>query len=85
MLELLILAAVALAGYADASGWSMPAGAAALTIASWWRKVRLLRQHPQVPFSSKMTTYLVVSIVLYVGLAVASFAAGQALRRWLAD
>ena len=85
MLELLILAAVALAGYADASGWPMPAGAAALTIASWWRKVRLLRQHPQVPFSSKMTTYLVVSIVIYVGLAVASYAAGQALRRWLAD
>jgi hypothetical protein len=63
----------------------MPAGAAALTIASWWRKVRLLRQYPQVPFSSKMTTYLVVSIVIYIGLAVASYSAGQALRGWLAD
>jgi hypothetical protein len=47
--------------------------------------VRLLRQHPQVPLSSKMTTYLVVSIVIYIGLAVASYGAGQALRRWLAD
>ncbi len=85
MLELLILAAVAVAGYAGASSWSMAAGAVALTIASWWRKVRLLRQHPQVPFSSKMTTYLVVSIVIYIGLAAASYGAGQALRRWLAD
>ena len=34
MLELLILAAVVLAGYADVSGWSVPAGAAALTLAS---------------------------------------------------
>jgi hypothetical protein len=85
MLELLILATVAAAGYAGASSWSMPAGAVALTIASWWRKVRLLRQYPQVPFSSKMTTYLVVSIVIYIGLAVASYGASQALRRWLGD
>ena len=85
MLELLILAAVALAGYADASGWSMPAGAAAMTIGSWWRKVQLLRQHPRVPFSSKMTTYLVVSIVINFVFTVASYIAGQALRRWLAD
>jgi hypothetical protein len=85
MLELLILAALALAGYADASGWSVPTGAAALTIAAWWRKVRLLRQHPQVPFSSKMTTYLVVSIVIYIVLAAAGYGTGAALRRWLAD
>ena len=84
MLELLILAAVAVAGYADASGWSIPAGVAALTVAAWWRKVRLLRQPPQVRFSTKMTTYLVVSIVMYLGLALASYAIGQALRRWLA-
>jgi hypothetical protein len=85
MLELLILAAAAFAGYADVSGWSVPAGASALTVASWWRKMRLLRQHPQVPFSSKITTYLVVSIVIYIGLAAASYGAGQALRRWLSD
>jgi hypothetical protein len=85
MLELLILTAVAVAGYADASSWSMPAGAVGLTIASWWRKVRLLRQHPQVPFSSKMTTYLVVSIVIYIGLAAASYIAGHVLRRWLGN
>ena len=85
MLELLILAAVAVAGYAGASSWSMPAGAVALTIASWWRKVRLLRQYPQVPFSSKMTTYLVVSIVINVVFTAAGYIAGHALRRWLGD
>ena len=80
MLELLILAAVAVAGYAGASSWSMPAGAVALTIASWWRKVRLLRQYPQVPFSSKMTTYLVASIAINVGFATLSLLAGRAAR-----
>ena len=54
-----------------------------MTIGGWWRKVQLLRQHPQVPFSSKMTTYLVVSIVINLGLAVASYIAGHVLRRWL--
>jgi hypothetical protein len=85
MLELLILAAMAFAGYAGGSGWLTLAGAAGMTVGVWWRKVRLLRQHPQVPFSSKMTTYLVVSIVIYIGLAAASYGAGRALRRWLAD
>ena len=85
MSELLVLAAVALAGYADAPGWSVPMGAAALTAAGWWRKVRLLRQHPRVPFSTKMTTYLVVSIVINVVFAAIGYIAGHALRRWLAD
>ena len=85
MLEFQILAVVALTGYADVSGWSVPAGAAALTLASWWRKVRLLRQHPRVPFSSKMTTYLVVSILINVVFTSASYIAGHALRRWLGD
>ena len=30
-----------------------------------------------------MTTYLVVSVAINIGFAVASYAAGQALRRWL--
>jgi hypothetical protein len=85
MLELLILAAVAFAGYADAPGWSVLTGTAALTIANWWRKVRLLRQHPQVPFSSKITTYIVVSIVTYIVLAAVCYIAGHALRRWLGN
>ena len=58
MLEFLILAAIACAGYAGGSGWLALAGAVALTVGGWWRKVQLMRQDPQVPFSSKMTTYL---------------------------
>ena len=85
MSELLILAAVALAGYAGWPGWSVLAGAAALTVVGWWRKVRLLRQHPRVPFSSKMITYFVVGIVMNVLLTAASYLAGQVLRRWLAE
>ena len=60
---------MAFAGYVGASGWWVLLAAAAMTVAGWWRKVRLLRQHPQVPFSTKMTTYLVVSIAINVGLA----------------
>jgi hypothetical protein len=80
MLDALILAGLVVAGYHGASGWMVPAGAAALTVGGWWRKVQLLRQHPQVPFSSKMTTYLVVSIGINLGLAAASLVAGRAAR-----
>jgi hypothetical protein len=80
MLEFLILAGVAWAGYAGASGWWAPLAATAMTVAGWWRKVRLLRQHPQVPFSTKMTTYLVVSIAINLGFAIASLLIGRAAR-----
>ena len=84
MLEFLILAAMAFAGYAGGSGWLPLAGATAMTVGSWWRKVQLLRQHPRVPFSTKMTTYLIVSIVLNAVFTGASYIAGQIMRRWLA-
>ena len=83
MLEFLILAAVAAAGSADAPGWSALLGAAVLTFAGWWRKVRLLRRHPRVPFSTKMTTYFVVSILINLACALASYLGGQVLRWWL--
>ena len=54
--------------------------AAAMTIGGWWRKVRLLRQHPQVPFSTKMTTYLVASIAINLGFATLSLLAGRTVR-----
>ena len=76
MLEFVVLAAVAFAGYAGGSGWLALAGAAAMTAGGWWRKVTLLRQHPQVPFSSKMTTYLVVSVGINLGFATASLLIG---------
>jgi len=83
MLEFLILGVMAWAGYAGGSGWLALAGAAALTVGSWWRKVQLLRQHPQVPFSTKMTTYFVAGVVINLVLATASLTAGRALRWWL--
>jgi hypothetical protein len=83
MLEVLILAAVAIAGYADAPWWSAPLGAGGVTLTAWWRKVQLLRQHPRVPFSTKMTAYLVVSILINLGFALGSYLAGRLLRAWL--
>ncbi len=80
MLEFLIVAGVAMAGYAGASGWWVLLAAAAMTIAGWWRKVKLLRQHPQVRFSSKMTTYLVASIAINVGFAILALLAGRIAR-----
>jgi len=83
MLEVLILAAVTGAGYADAPWWSALLGAGAVTLSAWWRKVQLLRQHPRVPFSTKMTAYLVVSIVINLGFALGSYLGGRLLRGWL--
>ncbi|HEY7084056.1 MAG TPA: hypothetical protein VH519_04505 [Hyphomicrobiaceae bacterium] len=83
MLEVLILAAVAAAGYADAPWWSVLLGAGAVTLRPWWRKVQLLRQHPRVPFSTKMTAYLVVSIVINLGFALGGYLAGRLVRGWL--
>jgi hypothetical protein len=79
-LEFLILAGIALAGYAGWSAWWVIPAAAAMMVGSWWRKVQLLRQHPQVPFSTKMTTYLVASIGINLGFATASLVLGRAVR-----
>lgn len=79
-LDFLILAAVGLAGYAGWSGWWTLLAAAAMTVGGWWRKMTLLRQHPQVPLSSKMTTYLIASIAINVGFAAAVLVLGRAVR-----
>jgi hypothetical protein len=83
MAELTILAVVAFAGYAELSGWWALLGAGLLTVVGWARKVVLLRQHPQVPFSTKMTTYLVVSILINVALTTLAHVAGRIVRWWL--
>jgi hypothetical protein len=80
MLELAIVGAVAACGYIGAPGWWVLPAAAAMTIAGWWRKVRLLRQHPQVPFSSKMITYLVVSIAINITAATLALLAGRIVK-----
>ncbi len=84
MQEIVVFAAMAFMGYWDASGWSVAAGAAVLTAAGWWRKLQLLRRHPQVPLSSKMTTYLVVSIAINVAVAACGLVAGRFAAWWLA-
>jgi hypothetical protein len=83
MAEMLILAVVALAGYADLSGWWALLGACLLTVVGWARKVVLLRRRPQVPFSTKMTTYLVVSILINLVAATLAHVAGRIVRSWL--
>jgi hypothetical protein len=83
MLEFLVLGAMAVAGYTGGSGWLVLAGAAALTIGGWWRKLQLLREHPQVPFSTKMTTYFVAGVVANLLFSLAFLMAGRALRWWL--
>jgi hypothetical protein len=80
MADALILAAVAYAGYAAAPGWWVLLGAAAMTVAGWWTKVALLRRHPSVPFSTKMTTYFVMSIAINLGFATLTYLAGHAAR-----
>jgi hypothetical protein len=80
MLEVLIFAATAAAGHADAPWWSTLIAAGAATLAGWWRKLWLLRQRPRVPFSTKMTAYLVISILINLGFALASFLAGRIVR-----
>ena len=84
MLDLLIVATMVFAGYSGGSSWLALAGAAAMTVGSWWEKMRLLRQHPPVPFSKKMTAYLLVSIVVNLGFTLAGYIAGSVLRRWMA-
>jgi hypothetical protein len=85
MMDALILLAVGLAGYTGGSNWWPLAGAVVLTVAGWWRKVWLLRSHPVVPLSSKMTTYFVVSVAINLAFAWTSFLAGIFLRWLLAD
>lgn len=82
MLDLLILAAVCWAGYADATPWWAVVGAGMMMVGGWLPKMALLRQHPRVPFSSKMTTYLVVSVGINLAFAWGSYVTGHALR-WL--
>jgi hypothetical protein len=83
MLELLILAGVAWAGYSGAAGWWIIAGAAATTALTWARKIRLLRQHPQVPLSTKMMTYLIVSVGINLAFATVALIIGRVAAWWL--
>ena len=83
MVEYLVLAGLAIAGYAGAAAWWVLPATAAMTVAGWRTKVALLRQHPRVTFSTKMKTYLVVGIILDACLATGCYMAGRWARWWL--
>ena len=82
MVEYLILAGMAIGGYGGAPLWWVLPATAAMTVTGWWTKAGLLRQHPRVPFSTKMKTYLVVGIILDACLATACYMAGR-WARWM--
>lgn len=83
MAEYTILVVVALAGYTDAPWWFVLLGAAGITIEGWWLKLRLLRQPPSVPLSSKIITYFVTGVATNIGFAALSYLVGRMLRLWL--
>jgi hypothetical protein len=83
MLEIITLLAVAVAGYAGAPGWFVLLGAAALLIEAWAVKLLRLHQHPRVPLSTKMITYLVTGVLAGIGLAWLTYLAGAAVRQLL--
>ena len=82
MVEYLVLAGLAIGGYAGAPLWWVLPATAAMTVAGWWTKAGLLRQHPRVPFSTKMKTYFIVGIILDASLATGCYLAGRWVR-WL--
>lgn len=80
MLAYAIILAMGLAGYAGTPWWLVLLGAACLTLDGWWMKLRLLHQHPRVPWSSKIMTYFVTGILGNIGFAALSFGVGRIAR-----
>jgi hypothetical protein len=83
MLEFMIIVILALGGYAGASGWLVLLGAAGLTIDGWAMKLKLLRQYPSVPFSSKMATYFITGVIANLGFAAMSYVLGRIVWWWV--
>lgn len=80
MLIYVIILIMGLAGYAGAPVWFVLLGAAGLTLEGWWMKLRLLRQEPRMPWSSKITTYFVTGIVANIAYAALTYGAGRIIR-----
>ena len=76
MLEWITLVATAVAGYAGAPRATILLAALALMLEPVWGKAWHLRQHPRVPLTTKMLTYLVSGAVLAVLAAWLAFVAG---------
>ena len=80
MIVLGILLLVGLAGYAGMPWWLVPLAAAGLTLEGWWLKLRLLLQHPRMPWSTKVTTYFVTGVLRDLCFAALAYAVGSAVR-----
>lgn len=79
-LEWITLFATAVAGYIAAPPVVVLIAAVALVVDSVWGKAWRLRQHPRVPLSSKMLTYLVTGAVLALLAAWIAYLAGAFVR-----
>jgi threonine/homoserine/homoserine lactone efflux protein len=78
MLTYAIILALALAGYLQAPGWLVLAGAGCLTLDGW----RMWRLGPQsrIDWTSKTTTYFITGVAANLILATLAFGGGRMLR-----
>ena len=78
MITSVVILALALAGYINASGWLVPAGAVCLTLDGWrlWR----LRPRSVIDWTSKTTTYFVTGVVANLLLALLAYGGGRIVR-----
>lgn len=78
-LEWITLVATAVAGWAGAPRAVILMAALALMLEPVWGKAWHLRQHPRVPLTTKMLTYLVSGAILAILAAWLAFIAGAFL------
>jgi hypothetical protein len=85
MLTYAVLLATAIAAYANAPAWGVPAAAAGLTLADWrpWRQGWAMRRQAPMTWSSKAVTYLATGAVAHLVLAAIAFGAGRIARQLL--
>jgi hypothetical protein len=81
MLAYTVILVMGAAGYANATAWLIPWGAACLVLDSWkpWR----LNRQPRISWTSKTTTYFVTGVIADLGLAALGFGAGRLVRTLL--
>lgn len=84
-LEWITLIATAVAGYAGAPRAVILLAALALMLEPVWGKAWHLRQHPRVPLTTKMLTYLVSGAVVALLAAWLAFIVGAFLGTLLPD
>lgn len=78
MVTYAIILASCVAGYLQAPGWLVLAGAGCLTLDGWrgWG----VKGRPRINWTSKTTTYFVTGLVLNLLVTAGSFGAGRVAR-----